>query len=181
MSFLKGGFVVTDKEINEARLKHDILTLKKRELEDLKNKINRLSKNPTVKKYLRLIEEFDNIKSCENEENNYFSSVALNTQESNQILVYTGIEIGKSGKDLYCYKDLETLKVYKINFKDINEFEKTRKVVNMPIDLLMENNWDFMKAFENFRNEFLGGLITDSQNKVVEAFVKKYNKKGKNK
>ena len=51
----------------------------------------------------------------------------------------------------------------------------------MPIDLLMENNWDFMKAFENFRNEFLGGLITDSQNKVVEAFVKKYNKKGKNK
>jgi len=174
---------MNQKELELAKKRYNILLNEKKQLQQKKDKILELEKNPIIQEYLNLTSE---IKSKEEKLDescvilSAFSQSASRTKESNKLLVniggyccdnVLGIRKVTINKAKYIrYIDLETDEVYDIEPDKKDEFEQQNKII-----YLNNGNRDLfsLKMIKELRIEFFKELLIKEQDQVINEMLKK--------
>ena len=190
---------MTEKEIEKAKTKYHDFLLEKSKLIETKKRIQELEQNPTVEEYLGLIHLVnDKYKNITNEQMicDSFQTLAQNTYNSNQILVYMGayklnnflscvLVSDKMQGDFLLYEDLENGKLYRINPLNEKQFEKEYKIIHFNGEDINNNNISkefYENSIKQLRINFFSNLLNESQeiavNKIlgIEVRLKKCKK-----
>lgn len=179
-------------EIALARQKYNDLKLKQQEYKQMRQRILELEQNPIVQEYLNLVElvkEQSKNKRFEDHEmiSNAFEELALNTNDSNNILVYMGayksnvlvpklVEIKNDyNADYILYRDLETCRFFKVDIHNKKMFEKENNVIFLD-DTNFSSHLDYFDGFGKLTSMFFKELLVKPQEEVVKQLVKKKSK-----
>lgn len=175
---------MTDEELKQAR---ETIMLEKNKLESMEQRIKELEQNPIVNEYIELVGD-RNLQSrrfydCDLEYS-AVSQLAYNTVNSNNILVYMGAYTGILGHiELVCpgnaeyilYRDLETIKYYKIQPQEKDEFEKQHRIIFTYTSKEFQfhcSEEDYERDFYDLRKQFLKSILARPQEEVVKELIK---------
>lgn len=115
--------------------------------------------------------------------NQAFEGFALETKDSNKILVYmgayevnvlSGTKLFETKKaDYVLYRDLETCQFFKIETHNKKIFENENTVIFLD-DSNFKQDIDYLDGFRDLASMFFKDLLVKPQQEVVKQFVKKY-------
>lgn len=142
-----------------------------------KQEVLELLENPDVKRFLSLKKYIDyKEKSISEIIKDSFSSIKIDTKNSNNILVYVGtynekdkfVKDVKIKKGYKTYLDLETIDSIHVDLSEVSEFEKGNDIIY--ISDCRDSSSQYMDDFFRLREYFFERLVSCSQEEVIEEF-----------
>lgn len=170
---------MTGEELQKIKEIYNRMLIEKKQLQDVKNRVEALEEHPLVKEYLKLVgilEEKNETLDKQTYED--ISNIVISTDESNKLLFSYGKVGNYADNDLASltyvntYRDLETKKFYYGNqFGEIVILPSNHKFIyKNPEEAIQfaKNN----EKYENIRKYFFEQLMNESQQDVVDDLVK---------
>ena len=179
---------MNNQEIKLARQKYKEIQFEKQKYEKMKQRVLVLKQNPIVQEYLNLVDFVKEKRENKNFEehkmiNQAFEGFALETNDSNKILVFMGAYevnvlsgtnlVRTKDADYVLYRDLETCQFFKIETHNKKTFENENTVIFLD-DSNFNSHIDYLDGFSKLTNTFFKELLVKPQEEVVKQFVKKY-------
>lgn len=180
---------MTEKELELCRCKYVIIKNEKENYLSLQEELKQLKENPSVKRYLELLNLISDSKDTFTQDNMVryaFNDITGNSNTDCDVYIYlktyryiNNTKLLQSERmpimnlmyfnELYSeYMNLETGKNTKVRFRDREEFEKNNTVILPPDNLIID---DYTKYAENIRLWYLNVLLNTPQDVAVLRLV----------
>lgn len=172
---------MTDNELQLLRDRHSEIETEKKLLKETKEMIFTLEKEPSVQKYLSLIRIIAGQENIDYDEKmmSMFMNILKDTKNSNLILFDYGVQEIYTGEDTsfqepikaqhHIYQDIETNKIYYKGYNQILPGDESW-IFNA---MANEELTDLSIEYDEIQKQFFEGIITQSQEEVIEELFKK--------
>lgn len=173
---------MTDEELKLVRIKYKDLMREHQKLEAMEIKLEELESKHINQEYVELKDSLSFHKTLYYCMLSDFSKMISSTDKSNEILIYIGqFKYNTSGTsdrvesngDFALYRDLETLRCYRVKSYHMKKFESLHNIIRIPQN--KANNDPYEEGFNELREEFFKELINKSQEETVSDL---FNKRG---